>query len=144
MMTKSERDYILHGDAYAKSEAELAEMERTLAVVDDVLKSCPSYGSAMFGGAVVGMLTNFVATRSLTGGDPGERHLLRYAAVGAAIGAFSEWAMCRVGKGIAGVEHRLIREARAARLASAHPPPSPVVTKGHFAGAPRPLHHTIY
>lgn len=143
-MTKAERDYILQGPG-PQSEAELAEMERTLAIMDEALKSCPNYGSAIFGGAVVGMLTNFVASRSVFGGTPAiDRHLLRYAAVGAAIGAFSEWAMCKAGKGISGVEHRLIREARAARLMKTPPPPSPIVTKGHFAGAPRPLHYTIY
>lgn len=143
-MTKVERDYIFQGPG-PRGEAELAEMERTLAVVDDALKSCPNYGSAILGGAIVGMLTNFVASRSVFGGTPAiDRHLLRYAVAGAAIGAASEWALCRVGKGIAGVEHRLIRHARAARLATTAPPPSPVVTQGHFAGAPRPLHHTNY
>lgn len=143
-MTKAERDYIFRGSDHA-TEADLAEMERTLAVMDEALKSCPNYGNAIAGGAILGMLTNFVASRSVFGGTPAlDRHLLRYAAVGAAIGAFSEWALCKAGKGISGVEHRLIREVRAARLMKSPPPPSPVVTQGHFAGAPRPLHHTTY
>jgi len=143
-MTKAELDYIFEASA-PRTDGELREMERTLSLMDEALKRCPNYGSAIVGGAIAGMLTNFVASRSVFGGTPAlDRHLLRYAAAGASIGMLSEWAMCRLGKGIAGVEHRLVQKARAARLASAPPPPSPVVTRGAFRGSPRPLYHATH
>jgi hypothetical protein len=111
-------------------------MAHDLAVIDALNKHCPDYFGAAIGGAFGGMLLNFIASRNLAGGDHSERHLLRYAAVGGVVAMAREYFSCKMGRGVSRLGHAMLEA-----MPTAPAPRSPVVTKGHFAGMPRPLHH---
>lgn len=80
-------------------------------------------------GALLGAAFGYFSV-SISRRPAGERNVLRYGAYGAGLGALVS----------------LFLDSRAAALADRLPivvvPPSPIVTKGYFAGAPRPLYHT--
>jgi hypothetical protein len=99
-----------------------------LAELDSAAALRPSYLSGAMNGVLYGLAYGFLA------GKPSHGNRLKYAATGAvAVMGFQFLA------------HALLKKADT--WAHEHPlyslptPPSPIVTKGHFAGMPRMLYH---
>jgi hypothetical protein len=123
----------------------LSDMRRDIARSERMLKRGPSYAASAFSGALIGMVANFLASRTSLGGRPGDRALLRYMAAGAAAAVAVDFIALKVTGGVTSLEKSFVRFAEEnpeAMMYRAAPPPSPIVTKGAFAGMQRPLHPT--
>jgi hypothetical protein len=127
------------------SPEEERRMRQALLCADMELRGCPNYVSAALSGAIVAMLVNFAASREIFGGFHEDRHLVRYAVAGGAIAAVGEYLRCKFGKGVTGVGHAMLGAQQMMKqlppdMINVPAPPSPVVTRGVFAGHLRPLY----
>lgn len=105
------------------------EQEQMLADLDKlVAETRPNYFAGAFKGMTLAWMYGFLANK------PAKGNRLKYAAYGAGIYMLAQYA-----------GHGLLKKTD--EWAHQHPlypvptPRTPVVTKGHFAGAPRPLYH---
>jgi hypothetical protein len=104
------------------------EEQRMLADLDELAKIKPNYFAGAFTGMTFAWMYGFLANK------PAKGNRLKYAAYGAGVYMLAQFA-----------GHALLKKTDA--WAHQHPfprvpaPSTPVVTKGHFAGAPRPLYH---
>lgn len=117
------------------------ENRKNLAMLDRVAKRCPDYFGSAANGALIGMLANFLVSWR----DKTPRHIGQYAGFGALAGLAYELLACGGIKGLVRAgrwanEHEVDDHGRLVPKRMA--PETPVVTKGHFAGSPRPLYFT--
>jgi hypothetical protein len=116
--------------AVKMSEHELQNMRRDLQHLDvEISRKSPV--SDALSGALMGVAIGFLAHRK----DKGHRELLAHAGWGAALGFGFGYLSKSFGTAVSSFGHRLEKEV------SVMTPPTPVVTQGYFAGAPRPLYH---
>ena len=122
------------------------EQIKNLAALDLWLEKGPKYvRNAVVGAAVGGLLGYYKISRR----EP--QHAARYAAIGAGVTLAAGFVFFQVAKWAAKKEHEIVDGAALAVTPHAPPltqakpaaPPQPVVTKGHFAGAPRALYPTV-
>lgn len=105
------------------------EEVKMLADLDELAKIKPNYFAGAIQGAVYGWVYGFLANK------PAKGNRLKYGAYGAGLMMLTQFA-----------GHTFFKKTSAyAQEHLLHPhvptPPTPVVTKGYFAGAPRPLYH---
>jgi len=94
--------------------------------------SGPSSDLDIFQPAVLGMVVGAALGYYRGRGTPLERSkVLKLSLMGALLGA-----------GVT-VASRLIMNSETVMTSALPPPPSPIVTRGAFAGLPRPLHNTL-
>ena len=111
---------------------------QNLAMLDTWLEIGPHYGRNAAIGAALG--AGLAALK--IGRKPGYG---RYAVTGAAAGLIGSFLFFQVGKWASKKEHRVLASAAVPPALKAAPasPATPVVTSGHFAGAPRALYPTV-
>jgi len=115
------------------------EQIRNLKALDTWLELGPHYGRNAAVAAVLGAGLAFLKV----GKKPG---LGKYAAMGAGVGLVGSFLVFQFGKWASKKEHEVLASAAlpaAAQPIAALSPATPVVTKGHFAGAPRALYPTV-
>lgn len=105
-----------------------SSVQDQLADFDAVLAEGPQYGSSAIWGAVIGAAAGFWTIKRR---EP--RKMLKYAACGAVINMGLSYVLVALGKKGSAYAHEHPEVL-------VQPPPSPVVTKGAFAGAPRALY----
>ncbi len=113
------------------------EQVKNLAALDTWLEVGPHYGRNAVGGAIVGGVVGLIVARKST--KKGQTSL-KYAAAGAGATLLGSFLFFQVGKWAAKKEHDVLASAAVAEKPT---PITPVVTKGHFAGAPRALYPTV-
>jgi hypothetical protein len=111
------------------------EQVKNLAALDAWLENGPAYARNAAIGGVVGAAVGYFAAKKAKGST------FKFAALGAGTTIVGGFLLFQVGKWASKKEHDVLASA-----AVATPPPTleaPVVTKGHFAGAPRALYPTV-
>jgi hypothetical protein len=107
------------------------EDEKMLADLDELAKMKPNYFAGALQGAIYGWVYGFLTDK------PAKGNRLKYGAYGAGVMMFAQFAGHAFMKKTDEWAHAHEKE-----LFSPVPAPrSPVVTKGYFAGSPRPLYH---
>ena len=105
------------------------EEAKMLVDLDKLAKIKPNYFAGAIQGAIYGWVYGFLANK------PAKGNRLKYGAYGAGIMMFAQFAGHTLFKKTSAYAHdHLLRP-------QVPTPPTPVVTKGYFAGAPRPLYH---
>jgi hypothetical protein len=106
------------------------EEQDMLAEMDSLVAARPPYFAGAIQGMLLGLAVGFVLDNKRAGGG-GYRRIAKYAAIGAGLNMASQMV---VHAALGGAVHYM----------EAHPlnppPATPIVTKGAFAGAPRPLY----
>lgn len=111
------------------------EQIQNLAALDTWLEKGPHYGRNMLLGAAVGGGLGLLVVAKKT-----NKPTLKYAAIGAATTLVGGFVLFQIGKWASKKEHDVLASAA---VAESPAPSTPVVTKGHFAGAPRALYPTV-
>ncbi len=105
------------------------EERQMLADLDELAKIKPNYFAGALQGAIYGWVYGFLMNK------PAKDNRLKYGAYGAGIMMLTQFAGHALLKKTDVWAHQSLPRTRVPA------PPTPVVTSGYFAGAPRPLYH---